>query len=123
MFPFPVDPKEFVVWLLTDAAAGVIIALLFERAKWFQALSSQGKHRLVLFTFLALPFLSVLGQWAFGLPVVLPSGPQAIALWAFGLLFRGLTAWGASQYGHGVDPEKHRLRFMALLIPGKVKIE
>lgn len=108
--PFPTDPLEFVAWLMLPASAGVIVSLLYERASWFQAMTAKARHYLVLATFLLLPLAATLAGAALGLAVVIPSEPRAIALWLFGILFQGLTAWSASQYAHKYDPEKERIK-------------
>lgn len=110
-FPFPTDPVDFLSWLSGPMSAGVIVSLLFERALWFQKLTSKEKHRLVLATFLLLPVVSVAGQWALGSAVALPAGEgtllyQAWAKYVLTLLMQGLTAWGVSQYAHKFDPQK-----------------
>ena len=109
--PFPTDPLEFVVWLMLPASAGVIVSLLLERAGWFQAMKAKSKHYTVLATFLLLPVAGTLAAYALGVGgVVLPAEPRGLALWLFGIVFQGLSAWAASQYAHKYDPEKERVK-------------
>lgn len=105
MFPFPIELNEFVIWLGSAGAAGVIVSLLLERLPAFQALSATHKHMAVLAVFVFLPFVAQVAQWSLGLPLVWPSEPQAWARWALALALQGLVAWGASQYAHGADPQ------------------
>ena len=103
MFTFPTDIQEFLIWLGTTGAGGVIVAMLLERVPKFRDWKSPLKGYAVMALFVALPFLSAAGQWAL---TALDPAVLARVQWAVGSALTGLLAWGASQYGHKSDPHR-----------------
>lgn len=113
-FPFPTSPIEFLLWASIPGSAGVIFALLFERAAWFQALSRAGKQRFVLAFFLGIPVLATLALSVLG-QLVLPSAPADLVVMFLGIALSSLQAWAVSQYAHDSDPATQMARLSRLV--------
>lgn len=109
MFPFPTDPLEFIKWLASPIAWGLIVTLVLERWSYFQGLTSKQKKWGAFLGFIVLAFVAVGLTHIFVAPIVFPSDPRGVSLWALGVVMQGVTSWGASQYGHSADPEKARV--------------
>ena len=108
-FPFPVTVNEFVVWLASAGAAGVLVSMLLERFSLFQKLSGTAKHYSVLALFALLPIVSLVLQVALGLyEKPLPVTPQEWVKFVLELIVQGLTAWASSQWAHAKDPQRDK---------------
>lgn len=108
-FPFPVTVEEFVVWLASAGAAGVLVSMLLERFAPFQKLSETAKHYSVLGLFALLPLVSLALQVTLGLYAKpLPANSQEWVKFVLSLLLQGLTAWASSQYAHAKDPQRDK---------------
>lgn len=104
MLPTTID--TFAVWLMTASAAGVIVSLLYERATFFQNLSPNVKRWAIFLTFIFLPLIGVVLQIATGMPFVSPVTWQGWVTLVGNMLLQGVAAWSASQFAHGVDPQR-----------------
>jgi len=101
MFPFPTTISDFVIWLGTPAAGGVIFSLLLERISAWRNWHSPIKSHITVAIFVSLPFV------AQGANIALRScAPEVVRAVddVLALAMSGLLAWAASQYAHAVDP-------------------
>lgn len=98
MITFPTNLNEFIVWLGTNGAAGIIISLLLEKNVKWTNWASPLKSYVVICLFVAIPFLAQAAQWGLTVadPVVL-----LYVKWLVATTMAGLTAWATSQYSHG----------------------
>lgn len=116
-FPFPTDITQFLAWLGTSAAGGVIVSLLLERIPAFRDWKSEWKGRVIMALFVALPVVS-----AALLPLVQSIDPAVLAevqKW-LGLALGGLVAWGASQYAHDADPGRESNYTVTVPLVGEI---
>lgn len=106
MFPFPLTPNEFVVWLGGATAAGVIFSVLLERFLFFQKLDAKVKCYVVLALFVLLPLVAMVIQFYLGLyDKPLPTTPYGWVTLILALLIQGLMSWSASQLAHPIDKQ------------------
>lgn len=95
MLPFPTDLQQFVIWLGSPVAVGVLVAYLLEQFSFWHKLEPQHKRLIVFALSVALPPLS---QWIQGHAT---PGMFSQVDTVYQLALQGLFLWLGSQVAHG----------------------
>ncbi len=100
--PFPTEISQFIIWMASGGATGILASLLFERWPVFRNWKHPLKKLVTLVFFIAVPFLGKLGLWAVQVidPAVLKVIQDILAT-----AFIGLVAWGSSLFAHAYDKD------------------